>query len=147
MSVQGHRKRYLSVTDPPVFSAQSMFLLFRWRFCARVKPRGNGLSVMLKSGAVKSLDLWNQIGVGAAFHTLSTITEDHNVAFKLGVNKVNPDGPSLKFSAGFSVSELPCQEVSGLDLIYTPENTSEPAQTLLNCYLSHPQLPLSRVRV
>ncbi|KAJ7208337.1 CHAT domain-containing protein [Mycena pura] len=44
-------------------------------------------------------------------------------AFQLGVNKVNPDGPSLKFSAGFSVSELPYQEVSGLDLIYTPENT------------------------
>jgi hypothetical protein len=74
--------------------------------------------------------------------TLSTITEDCNVAFQLQLNKVNLDSPSLKFSAGFSVSELPYQEVSSLDLGDMPENTSEPAWTLLNYYLSDQQLPL-----
>ncbi|KAJ7865997.1 CHAT domain-containing protein [Mycena olivaceomarginata] len=44
-------------------------------------------------------------------------------AIQLELNKVNPDGPSLKFSGDFSVSELPYQEVSGLDLIGMPENT------------------------
>ncbi|KAF8218104.1 hypothetical protein K438DRAFT_1925316, partial [Mycena galopus ATCC 62051] len=41
---------------------------------------------------------------------------------QLELNKVNLDGPSLKFSAGFSVSKLPYQEVSGVDLIGMPNN-------------------------
>jgi hypothetical protein len=102
-----------------------MLLLSQWQSCARVKLREHGLLAMFKLGEVKSLDLWNRIGVGAMSLTLSTITEDYNVAFQLELNKLNPDGPSLKFSAGFSVSELPYQEVSCLDLIGIPENTSE----------------------
>lgn len=79
--------------------------------------------------------------------TLSTITKDFNVAFQLQLNKVNLDGLSLKFSAGFSVSELPYKEVSGLDVIGMPENTSEIPYILWDHSLSHRQLPLSRVRV
>ncbi|KAJ7110498.1 hypothetical protein C8R44DRAFT_742976 [Mycena epipterygia] len=48
---------------------------------------------------------------------------ESNRSFQLELNKVNPDGPSLKFSAVFSVSEWPYPEVSGLDLIDMPENT------------------------
>ncbi|KAJ7481329.1 TPR-like protein [Mycena galericulata] len=45
-------------------------------------------------------------------------------AFQIHLNKVNPDGPSLTFHAGFTVSELPYQEVvTSLDLIGMPENT------------------------
>ncbi|KAF8174787.1 hypothetical protein K438DRAFT_1771369 [Mycena galopus ATCC 62051] len=97
----------MGFTDPHFFSAQPMLLLSQWQSCARVKPRENGLLVMLKSGVVKSLDLWNKSGV----------------AFQLQLNKVNPDGPSLNFHVGFSVSELPYQEVSGLHLMGMPENT------------------------
>ncbi|KAJ7500145.1 TPR-like protein [Mycena galericulata] len=43
-------------------------------------------------------------------------------SFQLQLNKVNRDGPSLNFSAGFSVSELSYQGPSGLDLICIPEN-------------------------
>jgi hypothetical protein len=78
-------------------------------------------------------------------HRLRIITEDYNVAFRLELNKVNPDGPSLKFSARFSVSDFPDQKVSGLDLIGMPENTGEIAWISLDHYLSYPQLPLSRV--
>jgi hypothetical protein len=79
-------------------------------------------------------------------HGLSIITEDYNLALQLELNKVNPDGPSLKFSAGFSVSELPYQEVSGLDLMGIPDNTSQIPYILLNYSLSHLQLPVSRIR-
>jgi hypothetical protein len=58
-------------------------------------------------------------------HSLSIITEHYNIALQRELNKVNLDGPSLKFSADFSVSELPYQEVSGLDLIGMPETTGE----------------------
>ncbi|KAJ7799593.1 hypothetical protein B0H14DRAFT_3787655 [Mycena olivaceomarginata] len=44
-------------------------------------------------------------------------------ALQLELNKVNLDGPSLKFNIGFTVSELPYQEVSGVDLIGMLENT------------------------
>ena len=89
------------------------------------------------------MNQWHQIGVGAASFTLSTITEDYNVAFQLQLNKVNPDGPSLKLSAGFSVSEFPYQEASGLDLIGMPANTSEIPYMLSDYSLNHLQLPLS----
>ena len=79
-------------------------------------------------------------------HCLSIITEDYNLAFQLELNKVNPDGPSLKFSAGFSVSELPYQGVSGWDLMDIPDNTSEIPYILSNYSLSHLQLPVSRIR-
>jgi hypothetical protein len=78
--------------------------------------------------------------------TLSTITEDCNVAFQLELNKVNPDGPSLKFSASFSVSELPYKEVSGLDLIGMPKNTGQIASILSDSSLRDLQLHLSTVR-
>ncbi|KAF8149794.1 hypothetical protein K438DRAFT_1779174 [Mycena galopus ATCC 62051] len=51
--------------------------------------------------------------------------ESNGCTFQLLLNKVNSDGPSLKFSTGFSVSELPRQEISALDLIDMPESTSE----------------------
>ncbi|KAJ7312280.1 CHAT domain-containing protein [Mycena albidolilacea] len=46
-----------------------------------------------------------------------------NRSFQLQLSKVNPDGPSLEFSAGFSVFETPYQGPSGLNLIRIPENT------------------------
>ncbi|KAF8155070.1 hypothetical protein K438DRAFT_1777947 [Mycena galopus ATCC 62051] len=51
--------------------------------------------------------------------------ESNRGILQLELNKVNLDGPSLKFSAGFSVSELTDHEVSGLDLTGMPENTSK----------------------
>jgi hypothetical protein len=69
--------------------------------------------------------------------TLSIITENYNVAFQLQLNKVNPDGPSLKFSAGFSISELSYKGVSGLDVLGMPENTSEIPYILWDYSLSH----------
>jgi hypothetical protein len=123
-----------------------MLLLSQSQYCGRVKLRENGLSAMLQSGEVKSLDLWNQIGVGAVSLTLITIAEDCNVqAFQLELKKVNPDGPSLKFSAGFSVSKGQYQETSGLDFVAIPENISKTASILLDYSLRYPQLPLSRV--
>ncbi|KAJ6461773.1 CHAT domain-containing protein [Mycena sanguinolenta] len=56
-------------------------------------------------------------------HRLRNINEDDNVAFRLELNKVNPDGPTLKLSARFSVSNFSDQKVSGLDLIGMPEDT------------------------
>jgi hypothetical protein len=78
-------------------------------------------------------------------HCLRVITEDYNVACRLELNKVNPDGPSLKFSARFSVSNFPDQKVSGLDLIGMPKNTGEIAWISLDHYLSYPQLSLLTV--
>ncbi|KAJ7469252.1 TPR-like protein [Mycena latifolia] len=60
-----------------------------------------------------------EIGRGEVLESVES-----NRSFQLQLNKVNPDGPSLKFSAGFSVSELPYQQVSGLDLIDMPANSS-----------------------
>ena len=79
-------------------------------------------------------------------HCLSIITDDYNLALQLKFNKVNPDGPSLKFSAGFSVSELPYQEVSGSDLMGIPDNTSEIPYILSDYSLNHLQLSLSRLK-
>ncbi|KAJ7290684.1 TPR-like protein [Mycena rebaudengoi] len=42
---------------------------------------------------------------------------------QLKLRKLNPDAPSLKLNAGFSVSGLSNQEVLGLDLIGMPDNT------------------------
>jgi hypothetical protein len=81
---------------------------------------------MLKSGEAKSLDLWNRIDVVGAVSSYSEHGhDDYNVALHLQLNKVNLDGPSLKFSAGFSVSKLPYPKVHGVDLIGMPENTSK----------------------
>ncbi|KAJ7436030.1 TPR-like protein [Mycena latifolia] len=41
------------------------------------------------------------------------------------LNKVNPDGPSLKFSVDFSVSDVPATESSGFNMIDTPDNQSD----------------------
>ncbi|KAF7363121.1 hypothetical protein MVEN_00664600 [Mycena venus] len=43
-----------------------------------------------------------------------------NLSFELELNKVNPDGPSLKLSIGSSVSQVLHQEVAGLNLIDMP---------------------------
>ncbi|KAJ7193609.1 hypothetical protein GGX14DRAFT_577064 [Mycena pura] len=48
---------------------------------------------------------------------------ESNRPFQLELKKVNPDGPSLKLSAGFSVSEGQYQETSGLDFVAILENT------------------------
>ncbi|KAJ7458810.1 TPR-like protein [Mycena galericulata] len=61
-----------------------------------------------------------EIGQGEVLRSL----ESNRCALQLQLNKVNPDGPSLKFSAGFSVSDLPYHKVSGLDLIGMPDNTA-----------------------
>jgi hypothetical protein len=72
--------------------------------------------------------------------------DDYNIAFELQLNKVNPDGPSLKFRAGFSVSELPYQEASGLGPIGMSKNTSEIPYIWSDYSLIHLQLPLSTAR-
>ncbi|KAJ7267932.1 TPR-like protein [Mycena rebaudengoi] len=51
--------------------------------------------------------------------------ESNMCTFKLKLNKVNPDGPSLKFNAIFSVSELVYPGLSGSSLVHIPDNKSE----------------------
>ncbi|KAJ7244677.1 CHAT domain-containing protein [Mycena rebaudengoi] len=48
--------------------------------------------------------------------------ELNSSTFELELNKVNSDGPSLKFNASFSVSELPYPGVSGLALVGMLDN-------------------------
>ncbi|KAF7363123.1 hypothetical protein MVEN_00664800 [Mycena venus] len=60
-----------------------------------------------------------EIGQGEVFGSV----ESNRCTLQLELNKVNPDGPSLKARAGFSVSELPYRDVSDLDVIGMPENT------------------------
>ncbi|KAJ7193034.1 CHAT domain-containing protein [Mycena pura] len=58
-----------------------------------------------------------EIGRGEALGTVES-----SKPFQLQLNKVNPNGPSLNFRAGLSVSKLLNKEVSGLDLIYMVED-------------------------
>ncbi|KAJ7245568.1 CHAT domain-containing protein [Mycena rebaudengoi] len=51
--------------------------------------------------------------------------ESNRCTLELELNKVNPDGPSLKFWASFSVSELSYQGASGSALIGMLDNGSE----------------------
>ncbi|KAJ7128031.1 hypothetical protein C8R44DRAFT_851211 [Mycena epipterygia] len=54
---------------------------------------------------------------------------ESNRSFELQLSKVNANGPSLNFSAGFSVSKLPYQRVSGLFIgmpKYTIAGVEEP---------------------
>ncbi|KAF7349990.1 hypothetical protein MVEN_01300300 [Mycena venus] len=48
---------------------------------------------------------------------------ESNLSFELELNKVNPNGPSLKLSVGSSVSQVLHQEIPGLNLIDMAENT------------------------
>ncbi|KAJ7248774.1 TPR-like protein [Mycena rebaudengoi] len=50
--------------------------------------------------------------------------ESNRCTLQLKFNTVNPDGPSLRFHAGFSVTELRSQDVSGLDLNHMQGDTS-----------------------
>ncbi|KAF8177776.1 hypothetical protein K438DRAFT_1938974 [Mycena galopus ATCC 62051] len=50
---------------------------------------------------------------------------ESNLSFELELNKVNPDGPSLKLSVGCSVSEVLYQKIPGVNPINMPENTSD----------------------
>ncbi|KAF8184339.1 hypothetical protein K438DRAFT_1766418 [Mycena galopus ATCC 62051] len=52
---------------------------------------------------------------------LESVELDRRV-FSLQLNKVNPDGPALELSAGFSVSEAPPLELSSFDMSETPMN-------------------------
>jgi hypothetical protein len=67
------------------------------------------------------------------------VPHEYIVAFELELNKVNPDGPSLRLSVGSSVSEVLHQEIPGLNLVNMPENTSEIPYTLSDHCLSYPQ--------
>jgi hypothetical protein len=67
------------------------------------------------------------------------VPHNYIVAFELELNKVNPDGPSLKLSVGYSVSEVLHQDIPGLNLIDMPENTSEIPYILSDHHLSHLQ--------
>jgi hypothetical protein len=67
------------------------------------------------------------------------VPHDYIVALDLELNKVNPNGPSLKLSVGSSVSEVLHQEIPGLNLIDIPEKTSEIPYILLDHHLSHLQ--------
>ncbi|KAF7358269.1 hypothetical protein MVEN_00876000 [Mycena venus] len=60
-----------------------------------------------------------EIGRGEVLGSLKS----NRPTLRLQLNKVNPDGPSLQFSAGFSSIELPYQEASDLDPIGMPEST------------------------
>ena len=71
--------------------------------------------------------------------TLIMVPQDYIVAFELELNKVNPDGPSLKLSVGSSVSEVWHRGIPVLNLVNMPENTSEIPYVLLDHHLSHLQ--------
>ncbi|KAJ7280556.1 hypothetical protein C8J57DRAFT_1563358 [Mycena rebaudengoi] len=66
--------------------------------------------------------------------------ELNSFTFEVKLNKVNPDGPSFKFNAAFSVSELASPEVSGLTLIgmldekFTSVKGHEISEELLKMY-------------
>ncbi|KAF7359752.1 hypothetical protein MVEN_00699900 [Mycena venus] len=47
---------------------------------------------------------------------------ESNLSFELEFNKVNPNGPSLKFSIGSSVAKVWHRKIPGLNLIEMPEN-------------------------
>jgi hypothetical protein len=67
----------------------------------------------------------NRICVGVVSPYLTTVPHNCILAFELELNKVNLDGPSLKFSVGSSVSEVLHRKIPGLDLIEMQENSSE----------------------
>jgi hypothetical protein len=67
------------------------------------------------------------------------VPHDYIVVFELELNKVNPDGPSLKLSVSSSVSGVLHQEIPGVNLIDMPENTSEIPYASSNNHLSQSQ--------
>ncbi|KAJ7213678.1 CHAT domain-containing protein [Mycena rebaudengoi] len=88
-------------------------------FGCKIPPHTATFSVaVLRQSETKGTRLVGYVEIGRG-EVLGSV----ELAFQRELYKVNPNGPSLKFNAGFSVSELPYQEVSGLDLLGMPENT------------------------
>ncbi|KAF8197320.1 CHAT domain-containing protein [Mycena galopus ATCC 62051] len=75
---------------------------------------------LLRQSETEGTRLLGYVEIGQG-EVLGSVESDRST-FKLELNKVNPDGPCLKFSGGFTVSKLPYQEVSGLDFNDIPEN-------------------------
>ncbi|KAF7366555.1 CHAT domain-containing protein [Mycena sanguinolenta] len=87
-------------------------------FGCNIPPNALTFSVaVLCQSETKGTRLLGYIEIGPD-EVLASV-EENSSTIQLKLNKVNPDGPSLKFSAGFTVSELPYQEV----LISMAENT------------------------
>ncbi|KAJ7476438.1 CHAT domain-containing protein [Mycena latifolia] len=91
-------------------------------FGCNIPPHALSFSVaVLRQSETEGTRLVGYVEIGRG-EVLESV--ESNRSFQLQLTTVNPDGPSLKFSARFSVSNCPDQKVSGLDLIGMPENTN-----------------------
>ncbi|KAF7366587.1 Pleiotropic drug resistance ABC transporter protein [Mycena sanguinolenta] len=94
-----------------------------WKFSVgcNIPPHALTFSVaILRQSETEGTRLLGYIEIGRG-EVVGSV-ESNRSTIQLELNKVNPDGPSLKLSAGFSVSQLLCQQVSGLDLIGMAED-------------------------
>ncbi|KAJ7233553.1 CHAT domain-containing protein [Mycena rebaudengoi] len=90
-------------------------------FGCKIPPHASTFSVtILRESETEGTRLLGYVEIGRGEVVESV---ESKKSFQLKCNKVNPDGPSLNFNAGFSVSQLPYHEVSGLDLSGMPEDT------------------------
>ncbi|KAJ7144251.1 TPR-like protein [Mycena epipterygia] len=106
----------------PVASEHENKMSWKLDFGCNIPPHAPTFSVaVLYQSETAGIRLLGYVDIGRG-EVLGS-ADSNRCTFQLELNKVNPDGPSLKFSAGFSVSELPYQEVSGLDLMGIPDNT------------------------
>ncbi|KAJ6505610.1 CHAT domain-containing protein [Mycena vulgaris] len=101
----------------PVASEQDK-MSWKLGFGCNIPPHAPTFSVtILRQRETEGTRLLGYIEIGRG-EVLGSV-ESNRRTLQLEFNKVNLDGPSLKFSAGFTVSELPYQEV----LISMAENT------------------------
>ncbi|KAJ7240985.1 hypothetical protein C8J57DRAFT_1562049, partial [Mycena rebaudengoi] len=97
-------------------------------FGCKIPPHAPTFSVtVLRQSETEGTRVLGYVEIGRG-EVLESVESKKSFQFKC--HKVNPDGPSLNFNAGFSVSELPYHEVSGLELSGMPEHTSEIHYTL-----------------
>ncbi|KAJ7277246.1 CHAT domain-containing protein [Mycena rebaudengoi] len=90
-------------------------------FGCKILPHASTFSVtILRESETEGTRLLGYVEIGRG-EVLESV--ESKKSFQLKCNKVNPDGPSLNFNVGFSVSELQYHEVSGLDLSGMPEDT------------------------
>ncbi|KAJ6553744.1 CHAT domain-containing protein [Mycena vulgaris] len=101
----------------PVASEQDK-MSWKLGFGCNIPPHAPTFSVtILRQSETEGTRLLGYIEIGRD-EVLGSV-ESNRCTLQLEFNKVNLDGPSLKFSASFTVSELPCPEV----LISMAENT------------------------
>ncbi|KAJ7277231.1 hypothetical protein C8J57DRAFT_1581528 [Mycena rebaudengoi] len=83
-------------------------------FGCKILPHASTFSVtILRESETEGTRLLGYVEIGRG-EVLESV--ESKKSFQLKCNKVNPDGPSLNFNAGFSVSELLYHKGSGLDL-------------------------------